>query len=125
MRNLYLSGAILWTVIVILCCLVSMNNFQSIPLEGGYTDKYAHFSFYFIFTVLWFLYLKSIAKPGKQTKSIRILVFIAAVILGIVIEICQGVFTKDRSADVTDALANTTGSAIAILILWLLGRRTK
>lgn len=100
-----------------------MNNFRAVPLEGGYTDKYAHFTFYFVFTILWFLYFKSVAVAVNQTKSIRIVVFSVAVVLGIAIEICQGLFTKDRSADITDVAANTLGSAVAILILWLLNKR--
>jgi VanZ family protein len=42
-----------------------------------------------------------------------------AVAFGVLMELCQGWFTKDRSADVHDAIANSVGSAIAITAIWL------
>ena len=46
-----------------------------------------------------------------------------AVVYGVIIEICQGLFTADRSADIMDALANTAGSALAVLVLWFLKKK--
>jgi VanZ family protein len=71
--------------------------------------------------VLWHQYFK-LGNPQKN-RSYRLRVFLMAVLFGIFMELCQQFFTTDRSADVSDALANTTGSAIAILLLWLLERR--
>ena len=123
MRKLYFWAASLFTAFIAVCCLVSMKNFESVPVQDGYTDKYVHCTFYFIFTILWFLYFKSV-KPGNDKKH-RLTVFGMAVVFGILIELCQQFFTTDRSADITDVVANTTGSAIAVLVLWLLGKRNK
>jgi len=120
-RNIYFWAAALWTVFITVCCLVSIKNFESVPVNDGYTDKYVHCTFYFIFTMLWFFYFRLI-KPGDNRKQ-RLLVFLLAVVFGIIIEICQQLFTTDRSADITDVAANTTGSAIAILVLWLFSKR--
>lgn len=100
-----------------------MNNFKAVSLEGGSVDKYAHFTFYFIFTILWCLYLKCKDADRKLTQSKRILVFTIAVVLGILIEIGQGAFTDDRNADISDVIANTSGSAVAILVIWLLSKK--
>jgi VanZ family protein len=70
--------------------------------------------------VLWHQYFK-LGNPQKN-RSYRLRVFLMAVLFGIFMELCQQFFTTDRSADVTDALANTTGSATAILLLWLVER---
>lgn len=123
MRKLYFWAASLFTAFIAVCCLVSMKNFESVPVQDGNTDKYVHCTFYFIFTILWFLYFKSV-KPGNDKKQ-RLTVFGMAVVFGILIELCQQFFTTDRSADITDVVANTTGSAIAVLVLWLLGKRNK
>ena len=123
MHKLYFGAAALWTVFVTVCCLVSMHNFDSVPVQDGYTDKYVHCSFYFIFTVLWYQYFKR-ARPGNNKRQ-RLYVFLFAVVFGILIEVCQQFFTKDRSADITDVAANTTGSALAVLVLWQLSKLKK
>ena len=123
MHKFYFGAAALWTVFVTVCCLVSMHNFDSVPVHDGYTDKYVHCTFYFIFTVLWYKFFK-LANTGSGKKQ-RLLVFVLAVVYGIFIELCQQFFTKDRSADITDVAANTTGSALAVLVLWLLSKMKK
>ena len=123
MRKLYFGAAALWTVFVAVCCLVSMHNFDEVPVQDGYTDKYVHCIFYFIFTVLWYLSIKR--DNPESNKKQRLIVFLMAVVFGIIIELCQQFFTTDRSADITDVAANTTGSALAILVLWLLSKRNK
>jgi VanZ family protein len=92
-----------------------MKTFEGAPgVKKG--DKYAHFTFYFVFTVLWYFFLRSKIKSTVKTLA---LVFALAVALGIIIEICQDIFTKDRSADIHDVIANTNGSAAAVIMLWL------
>jgi VanZ family protein len=119
-RKLFLGAALLWTCFITVCCLVSIRNFESVPVQEVNIDKYVHAAFYFIFTVLWHQFFK-LGNPQKN-RSYRLRVFLMAVLFGIFMELCQQFFTTDRSADVSDALANTTGSAIAILLLWLLER---
>ncbi len=116
MRNKYFWAALCWTAGIAVSCLISMKNFQDENLDLEHKDKFIHGSFYFGFTVLW--YLSARAKNISGFKA-RALVFTAAVTYGILIEVCQELFTKDRSADVQDAIANSTGSAFAILVIWL------
>ena len=84
-------------------------------------DKIVHFTFYFVFTLLW---VRVIKKNSRLTpKQVRIYIFFAAALFGILIEICQGLFTTERSPDVLDAIVNTSGSALSVFILWLLEKR--
>ena len=85
-------------------------------------DKYVHFIFYFVFTLL--LYKDYKVKWGVLKKSFAF-AFITAVSYGVLIEICQGLFTSGRNADIFDVVANTSGSAFAIFILWLRQRLKK
>ena len=116
MHSKYFWAAIFWTVVIAVCCLISMRNFDSVE-TGVRGDKYVHFTFYFIFTMLWYLFLKF--KNNDTTFKIRLRVFILAFVFGLIIEACQEFFTKDRSADILDVVANTSGSLGAILTLWL------
>lgn len=97
-----------------------MDTFSSVDtFSFEYKDKALHGVFYFVFTVCWFLFFKH----NGHSKNLKLKVFLFAVAYGIIIEICQGLFTKQRSADVFDVVANTTGSALAILALWLAGNK--
>ncbi len=103
-------------------CLISMDTFRSVQsFDFIYKDKVVHTAFYFIFTIVWYLFFKK----QNITRHLKLKTFAFAVIYGIFIEICQGVFTHERSADIIDVLANTLGSAIAIMVIWLSGRNKK
>lgn len=54
-----------------------------------------------------------------------ILVVFSAFVYGAIIEVCQDQFTTSRKADVYDVVANVTGSIIAILVLFLIGKLVK
>ncbi|MDX1454878.1 MAG: VanZ family protein [Gammaproteobacteria bacterium] len=73
---------------------------------GLLNDKLAHFLVYFMLTG-WFCLLL----PRR-----RLLVFVAAVLLGGALEIAQS-FTPQRVMDPLDALANAAGAFIALLIV--------
>lgn len=102
---------------------MSSNSFSSFKrIKIPYKDKTVHFVFYFVFVVLWAL---SFSGQYSDKRKLRLSVFLAAVLYGILIEVCQEMFTKNRSADIADVLANTTGAATAVLILWLINRNKK
>jgi len=91
--------------------------------DGQFTDKYVHLTFYFIFTVLWYLALR--LRYIVSGSKIRLTIFLMAVVFGVLIELAQEFFTTDRSADVNDAFANSIGSALAVLVLWLIAKLKK
>lgn len=98
-------------------CLVSINNFDGLEVVND-TDKYVHMSFYLFFTVIWYQYI--VRKLEHTSKfRVRLYTFLWACSYGIIIEICQGVFTKDRSADFHDIIANSSGAVLAVTLLWL------
>lgn len=125
MPNKYFWSALFWTIIVTTLCLVSNDSLKGLStFKLPNKDKYLHFIFYFIFTVLWYLYIR-IKNNDRGTSKTRLMVFCIAVGYGIFIECAQKLFTNDRSADLLDVLANTGGSATAVLTLWLLSKNIK
>ena len=107
--------AVFWTIVVTILSLISIGNIgESIAISNK--DKYVHFLFYFIFTVLWILFFKY-----KQFSNFKLVIFIA-IFYGILMEIFQGIFTTTRHADVYDVLANSAGATVAY---WLMTRKTK
>lgn len=116
MRNKYFFAALFWTIAIAICCLISMSAFKDVE-DVAKNDKYVHFTFYFVFTLLWYFFFR--LNSRKNSVKLRLSVFILAFAFGLFIEICQELFTKDRSADLYDVLANTSGSLVATLVIWL------
>jgi VanZ family protein len=111
-KDVLLCLASLWTIFVAYMCLA---NFKSLPKIGmNNPDKYVHVTFHFVFTVLWFFYLKV---KNKNIVSSLVKVVIASVIYGGIIEIVQGLFTTTRQADIVDILANTIGAILAVVMI--------
>lgn len=123
MLNKYFWAASLWTVIIAVSCLVAGNELGVIQLvKIPYKDKAFHFTFYFVFTLLWVLTFRLVS---SNYKKVRLWVFVSAIFYGIVIEILQWAYAEGRSAEVADALANTAGSATAIGLIWIVGKSRK
>jgi VanZ family protein len=109
-KSLFL--AIAWTLLISLLSLLTIGKIgTSIPIAGK--DKVVHFIFYFVFVMVWFYYQKS----KSPTTKIGLQIVAIAVFYGILMEICQSVFTTKRIADVYDALANSAGAITAFLYL--------
>ena len=49
---------------------------------------------------------------------------ISAIVFGIIIEVLQGVLTKNRQADVYDVIANSAGALFALIIIFWLNFKT-
>jgi len=79
-------------------------------------DKVIHSGFHFVFTVLWFLYLK---KKYISVNNVQLLVYtlIGSFVLGIAIELMQQYFTTTRNGDVLDILANLFGAFLAAVFI--------
>lgn len=105
LNNKKIYIALGWTLIVTLLSLATLGSLgESVPVP--YKDKIVHFLFYFVFVLLWYF----------ATKTSLIKLFFIAVAYGVLMEILQS-FTKTRSADYTDAIANTLGALSAVLYI--------
>ena len=107
--------AILWSLISIYLFLSSSSSLSiNIDVKNG--DKYFHAAFHAFFVILWYLGLKTRALQDPIKKLLIPLVGIS-IFYGISIEIAQYAFTKSRSADFFDILANCSGALIAFVLL--------
>ncbi len=124
MRSVYFCAAIVWTLFVTVLCLVSMEKLGSVnDIELPYKDKYGHFVFYFIFTLLWYAYLN--LRSSINAKQAKLISVFLAFVYGTCVEISQGLFTNGREADVMDIVFNTLGSITAVMGLWLIQKKRK
>jgi VanZ family protein len=93
---------VFYSIALIIVSLVRLNNLPN--LNTGFDDKIAHFLFYAIFCILWFLSFHSL----KIKRSL----FAAAafsILFGLIIELLQSVVSIHRTTDIYDFLANTMG----------------
>lgn len=104
---------------ILLVCL-SLAPAESIPSMGFFTwDKLLHAASYFTLTVLlvW-------AYAGRLSLCGASLAWISApaILFGGLMEICQGLLTTNRTAELGDFLANGTGVIAAMAALALKDR---
>ena len=109
----YLSAALFWTFSILLLCLEPASDLPKI--EINHVDKLAHFSFHFIFIILWYLYFISTSKIINYKTPL--ILFFVSLVFGIVIEWSQQVLTTSRKGDVLDVISNISGAFTALVIL--------
>jgi len=119
LKKALFSLAIGWTILIAVLCLVKFTDLPSFGVSGA--DKYVHFTFHFVFTILWGFYFW--AKLNDITISKIGRVVILSFCYGILIEILQETFTKTRHADIFDVLANGTGAIVALVLFVLIKRQ--
>ena len=114
MANRFILGlAIFWTLSIAFLCLVQFNNLPNFGVSG--MDKYIHFTFHFVFTLLWTSYFFTLQKELLIKSVFK--VFYVSVSYGILLEFLQSALTTTRKGDVMDVLANTTGATVAVILL--------
>ena len=106
-RN-YLYLAVIWAVLIAVLSLVSLNSISK-EINISSNDKFFHFVFYAILTVLLLLY--------KRKTKYNLLIILFVIIYGIIIEILQALLTTNREADIYDAIANSLGAIIGLVFL--------
>lgn len=119
LKNAIFSLAISWTILIAVLCLVKFTDLPSFGVSGA--DKYVHFTFHFVFTILWGFYFW--AKLNEITIPKIGSVVILSFCYGILIEILQETSTKTRHADIFDVLANVTGAIVALVLFVLIKRQ--
>ena len=75
-------------------------------------DKYLHFTAYFGLTLLWYFALKE----RINKKMFKFFVPLALILYGIILEGLQSGLTTYRTGDIYDAIANTAGVIVALLV---------
>lgn len=105
--------AITWTLVITYLSLATIDSTIGNSIKIPYKDKVVHFFFYFIFVLLWTT--SSNSNPYKE--KIGLIILLISVLYGILMEFFQAIFTADRSPDVYDVLANSSGAIISWVII--------
>ena len=106
-----------WMMFVTFFSLFSFSDVDTSRFNIPHIDKAVHFTFYFLMVVL--AYLAKTKGELKKNGRLKLLWYIVlfAIVYGIIIEVIQHVATNDRHGDPLDALANSTGAIVGMLVL--------
>ena len=114
LKKCYLSAAIIWTGSILLLCLEPASDLPKVEINN--VDKLVHFTFHFVFIILWYLYLSSNA--NKTNYKTPVILFLVSVAFGILVELAQQAFTTSRKGDLLDVVANVTGAFTALISIF-------
>ena len=110
--------AVLWTLLIFAAC--SLPGGQVPDISALPIDKFAHFSFFLIFALLW------MHASEKALWRRALLVGTGGLMFGIGIEVYQGWLPFSRASDPYDALADIAGLILGLaLYLFVTSRRTR
>ncbi len=108
--------SLVWAIIILLLSTMSVKSIDSDSIfrHIPHFDKLVHFGLYFIWTSL------ILAEWHRHQNPIHlkhiILIWIIVSTYGVLMEWLQSIGTANRQADVLDALCNSLGAIISILI---------
>ena len=105
-KNLYSHWPdLLWAFLILIVSLIPGKNIPILPIIG--LDKLVHF---ILFGILAHLFLiKSIREKQNIRKWNIFFWLIVFVCYGIILELIQDSFVKNRTADLFDGIANAIG----------------
>lgn len=126
--KLILTHSYFWLMVSIVTCLtiiyLSFMDTGGLPsVSIPHADKYVHFTEYFFFHCVWFMYLFISFK--KSFKKTSLLALVMVVFFGIIIEVLQRELTTHRSFDWGDVLFNSLGALSAIIFLSFFASKLK
>lgn len=115
-KKVIFTLALGWTILIAFLCLARFSDLPSLGISNE--DKYVHFTFHFVFTLLWGFNYTLYSKRIRILKIVNIVV--ASLFFGILIEVLQELYTTTRHADIMDVLANLTGATVALGVFILI-----
>ncbi|WP_151893204.1 VanZ family protein [Patiriisocius marinistellae] len=105
LKNILLA-AVFYTVLITIALLFPTNG---LPSQGiPHVDKVVHFFINAILVFIWLFYA-FLRKRDHLKRLTIVLTIISCFTYGILIEVCQEIFTTTRQADLMDIIANSTG----------------
>lgn len=108
------NALILAIMATIIIGVLSLSAVPKLNLELGIKsgDKYLHFIAYFGLSTLWYFALRN----RIQKRVFNFFVPLALIFYGIILELLQSGITTYRTGDIYDAVANTAGVVIGLVL---------
>lgn len=113
----HLKWAGLWALIILVLCGIPGRDIPHISfLELLSFDKFVHAGIFFILILLTIRGFVVQTQFNNLKLKAKRYAFIMCVLYGALLEIMQGLVFIERSADIYDFIANSTGCVIGLLL---------
>ena len=119
-KVLYRILFVSWLVFVTFSSLFSFDGEDTSVINIPNFDKFVHFTFYFVMVILGVLAVREYLKTPMKFLKVTIYMLFFAILYGIIIEVLQYTLTVNRQGDILDALANTLGALLGMLVVRIL-----
>jgi len=108
------NALIIAIVATVFLAILSLSAVPKLNLGLGIKagDKYLHFIAYFGLSLMWYFALKE----RINEKIFKIFVPLGLIFYGIILEGLQSGLTTYRTGDIYDAMANTAGVIVALIL---------
>ena len=114
---------ILYIFLVFFCCLYKFSGTDNIDLAqyflGIRLDRYIHFTMFFPYPFVAWLYIKSSKRGTFYSKYKYSTILLTGLILASVAEASQEMLTSYRDTDPFDLIANFMGISVATIIVYI------
>jgi VanZ family protein len=117
--KIYFSISLIYSFTIVVLSLANLKDVDLIKFNAS--DKTYHTICYALMAFLWSFYCFERLKVFKLTQ--KIILLLSVIGFGIIIEYLQLFLTDYRSFDWWDALANSVGAIIGLLIFSLIQKR--
>ena len=104
--------------ITIAIAYLSLVKLPKVQISVSNIDKAEHLLGYFILTLSWLF-------SFYKKKFLKYYITLACVFYGIIIEVFQSILTSYRTGDYLDAIANSLGALLALLIFTLYFKKNR
>lgn len=110
--------AVSYSILILILSIANLRDIDMIKLENS--DKFYHLFCYALMTMVWFFYLK--IKFNTINYKILLILSLAIISYGTIIEILQLSLTTYRQFDWWDVLANSIGVLLGLIIVFIFQR---
>lgn len=114
MKISYFWKPLLWLALICYALFIPAKELPVKPfMKIPHFDKMVHFALFFVFCLL-------LLRPFKKLQQkYYILAPLISIILSALLEFSQHMFSKSRSSDINDFMANSLGIALSVLFFYL------
>lgn len=115
----FLLASIVWTIVVVFASLLPGNALPNSGIAIPHFDKIIHFIMYAGIVFFWLMYFYSINSKRQTIKTVLLTVSVAF-IMGLIMELMQHYFIKNRYFESLDLIANGFGCIFGGVIFFKL-----
>lgn len=115
-KKLMMVLAVAWTILIFIGCSLPGKELPAVSVFDHF-DKVVHFTFFFVFAVLWLQSFPTLERRTNGVCNKCIFIILLSFAYGFALELYQINFVSGRSWDVWDGVADGIGGIVGTLFV--------